>query len=203
MTTTILIVGLFFVFGLILGLAVFYFFYKNTAKGNKPAAKKAPAYNLSFKWKYIMLPAAILLLAVILCAIFYPQLTEEVAFRFDIDGSPKSWLSRGAVASITLIPQFILAPLAAAVALGVIKLSRSSEQVAGAVNPEKLILFMCNMIALPQVIIGFVMLDIFSYNVYDHHLMPMWLFALIAIILASIIMAIFFIQTIKKSRQSG
>lgn len=203
MTPTILIVSLFFVFGLVLGLAVFYFFYKNAAKGNKPAAKKAPTYNLTFKWKYIMLPAALLLLAVILCAIFYPQLTEEVAFRFDIDGAPKSWLSRGAVTSITLIPQFILAPLAAAVALGVIKLSRSSEQVAGAVNPEKLIVFMCNMIALPQVIIGFVMLDIFSYNVYGNHLMPLWLFALIAIILASIILAIFFIQTIKKSRQSG
>lgn len=203
MTPTILIVSLFFIFGLVLGLAVFYFFYKNTAKGRKPVAQKTDADNLTFRWKYIMLPSAILLLAVILCAIFYPQLTEEVAYRFGIDGSPKSWFSREAVASITLIPQFILVPLAAAVALGVIKLTRSSGQIAGAINPEKLIVFMCNIIALPQIVIGFVMLDIFSYNIYGRHLMPLWLFALIAIILASIILAIFFIQTIKRSRQSG
>ena len=199
----ILIISLVFIFGLGLGAAVFWFFYKDMAKGEKKVVKKAPAYNLAFRWKYILLPLALLLLAVILGAIFYPQLTEEVAYRFDIDGLPKSWLSREAIASLALIPQFVLVLVSAGVVRGVIGLSRSSEQVAGAVNPEKLVLFMGNMVALPQVIIGFVMLDIFSYNVYSRHLMPVWLFALIAMVLAGIVLTIFFVQTIKGSRQGG
>jgi len=201
--TTILIVSLVFMFGLGLGAVVFWYFYKDINKREKPVIKKTPTYNLVFHWKYILLPLALLLLAVILGAVFYPQLTEEVAYRFDIDGLPKSLLGRGAVASLALIPQFVFALVSVAVVRGVIMLSRSSEQVAGTVNPEKLVLFMGNMVALPQIIIGFVMLDIFSYNVYSRHLMPVWLFALIAMAVAGIILTIFFIQTIKRSRQGG
>ena len=204
--TIILIVSLVFIFGLGLGAVVFWFFYRSTVKNEKPTKEKpAPgktsAYNLPFRLKYILLPVVLLLMAVILVAIFYPQLTEEVAYRFDTDGSPKSWLSRGAIASLALVPQFVLVLVSAGVVLGTIKLSRSSEQVAGAINPERLVLFMGNMVALPQVIIGFVILDIFSYNVYSRHLMPMWLFALIAMVLAGIVLTIFLIQTIKSSRQ--
>jgi uncharacterized membrane protein len=200
---TILIVSLVFIFGLGLGAVVFWYFYKEMAEGGKKVIRKAPAYKLTFRWKYILLPLVLLLLAVVLGAIFYPQLTEEVAYRFDTDGSAKSWLSREAIASLALIPQFILVLVSAAVVRGVIVLSRSSEQVAGAINPEKLVLFMGNMVALPQIIIGFVMLDIFSYNVYSRHLMPVWLFALIAMVLAGIVLTIFLIQTIKSSRQGG
>jgi len=201
--TTILMVSLVFIFGLGLGAVVFWFFYKYMAKSEKPAITKAAVHNLTFRWKYILLPVALLLLAVALGAIFYPQLTEEVAYRFNLDGSPKGGLSREAIASLTLIPQFILALVSAAIVWGIIKLSRSSGQAVGAINPERLVLFMGNMVALPQIIIGFVMLDIFSYNVYSWHLMPVWLFTLIAMAVAGIILTVFFIQIIKRSRQSG
>ena len=201
--TTILIVSLVFIFGLGLGAVVFWFFYKDTAKSEKPAITKAAVHNLTFRWKYMLLPVALLLLAVALGAIFYPQLTKEVAYRFNLDGLPKSWLSREAIASLTLIPQFILALVSAAIVWGIIRLSRSSGQIAGAISPERLIIFMGNMVALPQIIIGFVMLDIFSYNVCSRHLMPVWLFAVIAMAVAGIILTVFFIQTIKRSRQGG
>jgi uncharacterized membrane protein len=199
----ILIVSLVFIFGLGLGVAVFWLFYKNTTRNEKPVVKKAPAYKLTFRWKYILLPLVILLLAVILVAIFYPQLTDEVAYRFNLDGLPKSWLSRGAIASLVLISQFILTLVSVGVVWGVIRLSRSSGQVEGAISPEKLVLFMGNMVALPQIIIGFVILDIFSYNVYSRHLMPVWLFTLIAMVLAGIVLTIFLIQAIRSSRQGG
>ena len=201
--TTILIVSLVFIFGLGLGAVVFWYFYKEMAKGEKKVVKKAPAYKLTFRWKYILLSLVLLLLAVILVAIFYPQLTEEVAYRFGIDGSPGDHARREVIASLALIPQFVFALVSVAVVRGVIVLSRSSEQVAGAVNPEKLVLFMGNMVALPQIIIGFVMFDIFIYNVYSRHLMPVWLFALIAMVLAGIVLTIFLIQAIKSSRQGG
>ncbi|MFC1875341.1 hypothetical protein ACFLY3_04265 [Chloroflexota bacterium] len=201
--TTILIVSLVFIFGLGLGAVVFWFFYKEITKSEKPVARKSVAYNLVFRWKYILLPIALLLLVVTLGAIFYPQLTEEVAYRFNLDGSTKSWLSREAITSLALIPQFVFALVSAVVVWGIIRLSRSSGQTGGTINPERLVLFMGNMVALPQVIIGFVMLDIFSYNVYSRHLMPVWLFALIAMVLAGIVLTIFFIQTIKRSRQGS
>ena len=201
--TTILMVSLIFIFGLGLGAVVFWFFYRYMAKSEKPVITKAAVHSLTFRWKYILLPVALLLLAVALGAIFYPQLTEEVAYRFNLDGSPKSELSREAIASLTLIPQFILALVSAAIVWGIIRLSRFSGQAGGAINPERLVLFMGNMVALPQIIIGFVMLDIFSYNVYSWHLMPVWLLTLIAMAVAGIILAVFFIQTIKRSRQGG
>jgi uncharacterized membrane protein len=206
--TIILIVSLVFIFGLGLGAVVFWHFYRSSAKNDKPvkeepAPKKAAAWNLVFHWKYILLPLVLVLLAIIVVAIFYPQLTEEVAYRFDIDGLPKSWLSREAIATVALISQFVLVLISIAVIRGVIVLSRSAEKVAGAVNLDKLVLFMGNMVALPQIIIGFVMLDIFSYNVYSQHLMPLWMFVMIAIVLTGIVLTIFLIQAIRSSRQGG
>jgi hypothetical protein len=48
-------------------------------------------------------------------------------------------------------------------------------------------------------VLGFVMLDIFSYNVYEIHPMPIWLFALIVMVAGSVILAIFFIQAIRRT----
>jgi hypothetical protein len=53
---------------------------------------------------------------------------------------------------------------------------------------------MGNIVALPQVVTVFVMLDIFSYNVYDLHLMPTWMFALIVMVVGGVFLAIFFIK---------
>jgi hypothetical protein len=59
---------------------------------------------------------------------------------------------------------------------------------------------MSNMIALPQIVLAFVMLDVFIYNVFNNHLMPIWLFVLIIMVLAGIILTFFFITTFRRSR---
>jgi hypothetical protein len=53
------------------------------------------------------------------------------------------------------------------------------------------------MVALPQIILGFAMLDIFSYNSYQIHLMPLWIFALIVMGLGGMALGIFFILAIR------
>ena len=68
---------------------------------NKKSSEKYGA----FRWTYIVLPAAILLLSVILAALFYRLLPPEVAYRFE-DGSPNSWMSRGAIIAWMIVPQF-------------------------------------------------------------------------------------------------
>ncbi len=197
--TAIIIVSLVFLLGLALGAAAIWYVLRRRqiTEVKEPASKKA-ATRLTFQWKYILLPVAILLISIILALIFYPQLTDEVTYRFNPDGSAKSWLSREMIALFMLVPQFLLALTASAITWGVTKLSLPSGQ-AERIKPGKILLLMGNMIALPQIVLAFVMLDIFSYNIYDGHLMPIWLFALIIMLIGGIILTIFFIRAIKPS----
>ena len=199
--TVIIIVSLVFLLGLGLGIVVFWFFFKETAKGKKPVKKTAAAESLTFRWKYILLPVAILLISIILALIFYPQLTDEVAYRFNPDGSVKSELGRGMITLLMLAPQLLLTLTAGAITWAITKLALSSGQME-TISPGKIILLMGNMVALPQIVLGFVMLDIFSYNVYGMHLIPIWLFALFVMVAGGIVLAVFFIQAIKRSHKS-
>jgi len=201
MMTVILIVSLVFLLGLSLGAAIFWFLYKKATKSKKLTKKTVAAESLTFRWKYIMLPIIILALSIILASIFYPQLTDEVAYRFNPDGSAKSELGRGMITLLMLAPQLLLTLTAGAITWAITKLALSSGQME-TISPGRIILLMGNMVALPQIVLGFVMLDIFSYNVYDMHLIPIWLFALIVMLAGGIVLAIFFIQAIKRSHKS-
>ena len=175
-------------------------FYMLMATSGRNQDNIRETVELTFRLKYIMLPLAILLLMAVLTAIFYPQLTDEVAYRFNMSGSPVSWLERGFILLLALLPQFILFIIAIAITLSVTRAGRSVGQIASALKPERLLMLMSNIVALPQIIFGFVMLDVFIYNIYGNHLMPVWLFALILMIIGGIILAIFFIQAFRRSR---
>lgn len=56
---------------------------------------------------------------------------------------------------------------------------------------------MGNMMALPQIVLGFVMLDIFIYNSYRIHIMPLWIFAVIVMGAGVIVLGIFFLRAIR------
>jgi len=197
--SVVIIVSLVFILGLALGaVAIWYVLRRRqTTEVKKPDNKKS-AKGLTFQWKYILLPVAILLISIILALIFYPQLTEEVAYRFNADGSAKSWLSREMIAVFMLLPQFLLALTTSAMIWGLTKINLTFVQ-GERIKPEKILMLMGNMIALPQIVLTFVMLDVFSYNIYESHLMPIWLFALIIMLIGGIILTIFFIRAIKPS----
>jgi ABC-type phosphate transport system permease subunit len=90
--------------------------------------------------------------------------------------------------------------IAIAITFGIIRAGRSIGQIANALKPEKLLMMMGNLVSLPQIVFGFVMLDIFIYDINDNHIMPLWLFALIIMIAGGVILAIFFIQAFRHSR---
>jgi uncharacterized membrane protein len=166
--------------------------------GNFYVMEKTSGATLTFRLSYIVLPVAILLLSVILTAFFYPRLPAEVAYHFK-DGSSDRWSSRSAIVLWTLLPQLFLTLLAGAVTWGIAKLSgRYIKPESAGIRPERIILFMGNMIALPQIILCFAMLDIFSYNSYQIHLLPLWVFALIVMVAGGIILGIFSIQAIRQ-----
>jgi len=196
--TAIIIVSLLFLLGLSLGIFIFwYVLHRQQAVGKKPANKTVT--GLTFRWKYILLPVAILFLAIILAASFYNFLPAEIAYRFNLDGSPKNWLGREMVILLLVVPQLLLTLIALAITWGTAKLIRSAGQIESTLKSVRVLLLMGNMLALPQLVLCFVMIDIFSYNAYGMHLVPVWLFALIVMALGGIIMAIFFIRATKPS----
>jgi len=161
--------------------------------------KAAKRGILLFRWRYILLPLAVLFLSILLSAYFYHLLPTDVAYHFKSDGSADRWLSREIIIAWTLVPQIILTLVAGGLTWGITKLSILFGQAESTrIKPEGVLLLIGNMIVLPQVILCFAMLDIFSYNSYQIHTMPVWLFALIIMVLGGIILGILFIRIIRQ-----
>jgi uncharacterized membrane protein len=199
MITIILILVVVFIIGLGFGVAGWFVFrHRRLIKRRElePVKESAIRGPLSFRWRYILLPLVILLLSIILVAYFYHLLPGEVAYHFK-DGSPDKWTGRGAVIAWMLAPQFFFTLLAVIIVLVTVKLGSRFQQTASS-WVGKMLSLMGNMLALPQVILGFAMLDIFSYNSYQIRLIPLWVFALIAMGLGGIILGVFFVQAIRR-----
>jgi len=162
----------------------------------------AKSKGLSFRWNYIIFPVAILLLSIFLSAYFYHLLPAEVAYHFESDGTPDRWFSREMAMVWALVPQFFFALLAAVIVLGITKsglLFRIMEN--ATIKLERILSFMGNMIALPQFIICFAMLNIFSYNSYQLHIMPMRIFLFTIMGLATIALVLLLAFIFQKARQ--
>jgi len=146
-------------------------------------------------------PLAVFLLAIVLSAYFYHLLPTRVAVHFEVDGAPDRWLSREMTMVLVLMPQLFFVLLAWATSWGVTKLGTLFRQKESTrIRPEKVVLFMGNLFALPQLILCFAMVDIFSYNSYQTHLMPMWVFLLVILGLVTIGLGIFFVSILLKAK---
>jgi len=151
---------------------------------------------ISFRWKYIALPLVFLLLSIGLAIYFFPRLPDEIAYHFK-DGLPDRWLSRGVATAWLLVPQFLLTGLGAAIVMGIIRLGKHFQPTTDK-RAETMLLLIGNMVALPQLVLAFAMLAIFSYNSYGIYLMPLWVFALIVMGLGGIILGAFFFLAIRQ-----
>jgi uncharacterized membrane protein len=157
-----------------------------------------PDKKTTFRWTFIVLPVVLLFISLILTAVFYRQLPAQVAYHFQ-DSSPDKWLSRGTFITWLLIPQ-VFFTLLAFIVVRVVLLSARYWPTEN--SPMKRILpVMGNMVALPQVILTFTMLDIFLYNAYQIRLVPVWVFALAIMILGGVVLGVFFIKTIRQTRR--
>jgi tellurite resistance protein TehA-like permease len=98
-----------------------------------------------------------------------------------------------------VVPQFLLALLAFSVVRLVLLSARYWP-------PENLLLrrivpVMGNMLGLPQIILALAMLDIFLYNAYQIRLIPLWVSAVIVMVLGLAILGVFFFRTIREARR--
>ena len=161
---------------------------------NRPQAVK----KVSFRWTYVVLPVALLLLSLILAACFYPFLSDEIAYHFQ-NGLPDKTMSRGAFLGWMIIPQVFFTILSVIVVRIVMLTSRylPSEN-----SPLKTLLpLMGNIIALPEIIIIYAMVDFYLYNAHQINLLSLWIFTLIVMVIGVIILGVGFIRAIRQSRR--
>jgi hypothetical protein len=141
-----------------------------------------------------------LLLVVALTAYFYRLLPAEVAVHFE-DGLPDGFLSRQMTLVLALLPQFLLALVGLALAWITTRLvTRSSLPESSTNLPQTVIALMGNMVALPQIVLGFAMADIFVYNAYQIHLPSVWIMALVVVVAGGIVIGVVFGRAIRRER---
>ncbi|MDO9579346.1 MAG: hypothetical protein Q7J06_02100 [Bacteroidales bacterium] len=136
-----------------------------------------------FRPGYFILPLAVFLLSVAITAWFYPKLPAELAFSFRLDASTMTHFTRGLAPVLMLLPQLVLALPLAVITWGITRMDLTSKDKTNLRTMlERTLLLIGNMVALPQIIICFALADIFSYNAYGRHLMPLWLFGAIILV---------------------
>jgi len=123
---------------------------------------------------------------------------DQVAYHFQ-DDTPDKWLSRGAFITWMLLPQAFFALLAFIIIRVVLLGARYWPPDDRLMN--RLLPVMGNMVALPQLILVFTMLDIFLYNAYQIKLLPVWVFAVIIMALGGAVLGVFFARTIRQARR--
>jgi len=110
-------------------------------------------------------------------------------------------MGRGTLLAWTLVPQAVLMLAGLGVSATSSILSRRSlPEPSPLLN--RLFLIMGNLVALPQLILLFAMLDIILYNIYGIRLMPLWAFAVIVMVLGAALLAVFFARAIRQARRA-
>jgi uncharacterized membrane protein len=159
----------------------------------------------SFRFVDILLPVVIFILAVVSAIYLFRLLPSQVAYHFDANGSGDRWLGRGLLMIEMLLPQLLLTALSALIAIVMIKVSggfvREGKTPASVVRG--VIGLMSNIIALPQIILLFAMLDIFLYNAYQIRLFPLYIFIILVMCVGGLVMAYFFFRIIQQSRKAN
>lgn len=157
-----------------------------------------PQEKAPFRWKYIILPAAFLLISIVLAACFFPSLSSDVAYHFSGD-TPDRYISRGAFIAWTLIPQLLFILLA----VGIVRLiSLTARHFPPEGSPlDDILVIMGNIWALPQLVIIYAMIDFFLYNVYHTQLIALWIIVVIILVVGAIALVILFMRAIRRAHQ--
>jgi uncharacterized membrane protein len=156
--------------------------------------------KLSFNWRFIAAPLTVLVFSVLLTVIYYGQLPEEVAYSFDFDGEPNTYISSTTIVLILLGLQLLTLFISTIALLLIVNYIAFNEYKSSLwVKPQRLLTLMGNMPVIANAIFAFALLDIFTYNVSDTHLMPLWVFAIIVVVIGVILLGLFTVPVILRA----
>jgi hypothetical protein len=165
----------------------------------KTTVLKKEDKTIRFRWGYVALPLMVLFIAIIIVAVFYGRLPGDTAYRFS-GGEVVSWVGRGAFLAWGLGLQLVFVLLALALTLLITTAARRIQISETALN-RMVFRLIGNIIALPQIIIAYAMLDIILYNIYAKTLVPLWAFAIIVMFTGGVVLAIMFTRLFMQSRR--
>jgi Na+/melibiose symporter-like transporter len=157
-----------------------------------------PETKSSLRWTYIILPVSFLLVSLILTAFFYRLLPAEITYRLQGD-IPEKWMGRGALVLWMNLPQVVFFLLSLATVRLV--LTGAHYWSADETPLNQLLPLMGNMVALPQLILLVVMLNLFLYNAYHVQMMPVWIIVVVIMAAGCIVLGIIFIRIIRRYRR--
>ncbi len=199
MTVIIVLIALMaaFIFGSLL-LVMFMAGQAKPAVPGKATEKESTPGRLRFKWKYVALPLAALLISVVVTGWFYGKLPVEGA-RYSPTGQAGAATTRGGLILWLLLPQTVLALLAGGLVWAVTRI-KSLADYAGetGVSLDGLVMVMGNLIGLPQLILLFSMTNTFGYNVYGKGILPIWAIVVVLVVLGVAVTGIFFVRAIRR-----
>lgn len=173
----------------------------STTMGAGAMAETPSDASPGFRWKYVLLPLVLFIFTVAAAVYFYPLLPARIGYHFGDGGSPDAWVDKGLFVALMLVLQLILSVAAGAIGLIVTKLAEMMK--AGSVSIRSLggvIAVMTNMVALPQLLVFFVVLDIFTYNAYGAHFLSSAILATLVIVLGSFVLVFFFYRAMQQTR---
>jgi uncharacterized membrane protein len=156
--------------------------------------------SIGFRWSYIALPAAVLVIVIIITGIFYGKLPQEVAYRFS-GSTAVSRLARNALLAWALGAQLVFTLLSVALTISITGAMRRMQLPETGLN-RTIFAAIGNIIGLPQIIIAYATLDIFLYNTYEKSLPSAWVFALLVMFIAGVVLVVFFISALIQSQKS-
>jgi len=164
-----------------------------------PKVKPTP-----FRLKYVALPVAVLLLAAVMVAWLYGRLPDAPALNFDADAAGSDFTTRGGLLLWALLPQALLALLSFTVVWGVTRIGNLALMVSDAgMKMSMLLLLMGNMVAVPQLVLGLAMLNVFGYNVFETRLVPLLPVVLLIMAAGAVVLGVFFIRVISRALNVG
>ncbi len=169
-----------------------------SVKGPSAAASDT---RLPFRWRYIIGPVAVLVVSVVAAVCFFRLLPARVIYGYG-SGSGGREISRGLLLVVLLAPQFILTFLSAAVAHVVARVgSRFVKDGGTSVGVvESVGTIMSNMVVLPQMVLCYAMIDMFRFNAYGTHLPPLYVFAVIVMLVGGAALGFFFLRALQQAR---
>lgn len=155
-----------------------------------------------FRLAYVLMPVVFLVLTVIAIVIFFGQLPETVGFTFDTEGETTRTSGRAGLV-FWLIVIHLLATGGAVLVTRTVAWAYNTQiaSSSGSKKPDAVIIMMGNELAIPQAVMFFAMMDIFSYNSYGTHLLPLWQNALFVLLAGGLFIGIFVVRYLVQYRK--
>lgn len=142
--------------------------------------------RLPFKWKYIIAPVIMLVIAIIVAALYYNKLPFQMPYHFDNTGAPDGWILPQFAVMIGIGIQVVLVVISFFVIQATRRMASLVNAGESTVKPGTIITITGNIPAFLQFVFLFLMLNLFHYAAYYKYLLPMWVFLVIIIVIATI-----------------